>query len=80
MLCSVKAKRTSDKAKIPKRATDGSAGYDLYSAEAMVIPARGRKCVSTHIQVLYFTNDDNIKRVVKLVKDEKIYMILFHII
>ena len=47
----VKVKRMSPNAKIPKRATPGAAGFDLFAAQSLVIPARGHKCVSTDIQV-----------------------------
>ena len=36
-------------ATLPCRATDGSAGYDLTSSEAAVIPARGQLIVKTGI-------------------------------
>ena len=35
----VKISLLSDQAKIPKRMTNGSAGYDLYAAVDAVIPA-----------------------------------------
>ncbi|KII95890.1 hypothetical protein PLICRDRAFT_98880 [Plicaturopsis crispa FD-325 SS-3] len=44
-------KRRSDKAKLPTRGSPLSAGYDLYSAERKVIPARGKALVDTQISV-----------------------------
>ena len=52
----VKVKKISPNAKIPKKATKGAAGYDLYSAQSMIIPARGHKCVSTDIQARSLTS------------------------
>jgi len=40
-------KRISENAILPYRATEGSVGYDLFSAEDTVIPARGKGMVST---------------------------------
>lgn len=44
-------KRLSEKAILPKQATPGSAGYDLYSAEDVIIPARGKAVVKTDIAI-----------------------------
>ena len=38
-------------ARIPTRSSPGSAGYDLYSAHSLVIPARGRDVCFTDIQI-----------------------------
>jgi dUTP pyrophosphatase len=38
-------------AKLPVRATPGSAGYDLFAANRMVIPARGRGLVPTGLVI-----------------------------
>ena len=47
----LQVKLLSDNAKLPKRATDGSAGYDLYSAENIIIPAKSRKLVNLDISI-----------------------------
>jgi len=44
-------KRLSDKATLPKRGSALAAGYDLYSAEQKIIPARGKALVDTQISV-----------------------------
>ncbi|KAH9927151.1 dUTP pyrophosphatase [Epithele typhae] len=44
-------KRHSEKARIPSRGSALAAGYDLYSAETKVIPARGKALVDTQISV-----------------------------
>ncbi|KAF8915849.1 dUTP diphosphatase [Mucidula mucida] len=44
-------KRLSDKAKLPTKGSALAAGYDLYSAENKVIPARGKAAVDTQISV-----------------------------
>lgn len=44
-------KRLSQFATIPRRATLGSAGYDLSSAHAAVIPARGQTLVKTDLAI-----------------------------
>lgn len=41
-------------AKIPWRATSGSAGFDLFAAQDKVIPAWGRGAISTGIKVFTF--------------------------
>jgi len=43
------AKRLSENATIPKRATPGAAGYDLYSAADITVHARGRALVPTDV-------------------------------
>lgn len=45
-------KLLSEKAILPKQATSGSAGYDLYSAEDVIIPARGKAVVKTDIALV----------------------------
>ena len=45
----VKFKKFSEKATAPQRATDGSVGYDLYSAEDCAILPHGCKTVATDI-------------------------------
>ncbi|TFK92937.1 dUTP pyrophosphatase [Polyporus arcularius HHB13444] len=44
-------KRHSEKARLPTRGSALAAGYDLYSAETKVIPARGKALVDTQISV-----------------------------
>ncbi|TDL29053.1 dUTP pyrophosphatase [Rickenella mellea] len=44
-------KRLSEKAKLPTRGSALSAGYDLYSAEQKVIPAKGKALVDTQISI-----------------------------
>ena len=39
--------KLSENGKLPTKADAGSVGYDLYAAEAAIIPARGWKLVST---------------------------------
>jgi len=43
---------TTSKAAVPVRGTKFSAGYDLKSSEACVIPARSRKAVKTGVKVV----------------------------
>ena len=43
--------RLTDKAVLPKRAHDGDAGYDLFSAVTTTVPSRGTKLVHTNICV-----------------------------
>lgn len=47
----LQVKRLSENATIPKRGSDGAAGYDLYSASDCVIPARGKGLVPTEISI-----------------------------
>jgi dUTP pyrophosphatase len=44
-------KKLSSHAKIPVRATSGSAGYDLYSAENCIIPSGGKGLVKTDLSI-----------------------------
>jgi len=44
-------KRLSEKAILPTRGSHFAAGYDLYSAEAKLIPARGKALVNTQISI-----------------------------
>ena len=44
-------KRIHQKAIIPKKGSLGAAGYDLYSIENCIIPARGKNLVNTGISV-----------------------------
>ena len=43
----VKITLQDPRAKLPSRATEGSAAYDLYPLEDEEIPAHGRKAIST---------------------------------
>ena len=47
----LKVKRLSDRATLPFRATPGSAGYDLCSAENTIIKAGTRKIVKTDLSI-----------------------------
>eukprot|EP00892_Ulva_mutabilis_P005048 jgi/Ulvmu1/2915/UM147_0013.1 len=47
----LKVKLLKDNAKLPSRGSSGAAGYDLSSAEACTIPARGKYIVSTGVSV-----------------------------
>ena len=44
-------KKMKNSAAIPKRATEGAAGYDLASAEETVVPAKGKTVVKTGISI-----------------------------
>ena len=44
-------KRLSPSARLPVRADEGSAGYDLYSATDFCIPAWTRRIIETHISI-----------------------------
>ena len=48
LLC---VKLHSSSAHLPTRGSDRAAGHDLYSAEASVVPARGKALVDTQISV-----------------------------
>jgi dUTP pyrophosphatase len=41
----------SDKARVPTRGSAFAAGYDLYSSEDSVVPARGKAMVATDISI-----------------------------
>ena len=56
----INVQKLSENAKIPERATSGSAGYDLFAAEAMVIPVRGRACILTDIKASEQSDYDDI--------------------
>lgn len=47
----IKIKRLSATAHIPQKATPDSAGYDLYSDETILLPAKGYIAVSTGISM-----------------------------
>ncbi|EPT02797.1 hypothetical protein FOMPIDRAFT_1117446 [Fomitopsis schrenkii] len=44
-------KRLSPQAKLPTRGSPLAAGYDLYSAERKVIPARGKALIDTQLSI-----------------------------
>jgi len=48
----LRVKRLSSKAKIPKRSSAKAAGYDLYSASDITIPAKGKALVSTDLAII----------------------------
>ena len=50
-MISVYIRKLDESAIIPTRATDSDAGYDLYSTNDGVVPARGRKVVGTGIAI-----------------------------
>ncbi|KAG9009672.1 Deoxyuridine 5'-triphosphate nucleotidohydrolase [Tulasnella sp. JGI-2019a] len=50
-ISSLLVKRLSDKATLPKRGSALAAGYDLYSAEQKIIPAKGKALVDTQISI-----------------------------
>jgi len=50
-MISVYIKKLQETAKIPTRATDSDAGYDLYAIEDGVVPTGGRKVVGTGISI-----------------------------
>jgi dUTP pyrophosphatase len=50
-MISVYIKKLEESAKIPTRATDSDAGYDLYSTNDGVVPAGGRKVIGTGIAI-----------------------------
>ena len=47
----LRVQRHSSAARIPTRSSPYAAGYDLYSAEATRVPARGRTLINTQISV-----------------------------
>lgn len=47
----LRVKKLSDKAVLPRRASAGAAGYDLCSAEHIVIPAGGKGVVKTDLAI-----------------------------
>jgi dUTP pyrophosphatase len=44
-------KRLSESATLPKRGSKGAAGYDLASAKAVVVPARGKAICPTDLSI-----------------------------
>ncbi|EJD54099.1 dUTP diphosphatase [Auricularia subglabra TFB-10046 SS5] len=44
-------KKLSDKARTPTRGSSLAAGYDLYSAERKIVPARGKALVDTQLSI-----------------------------
>lgn len=41
----IRVSKMDERAIVPRRATDGAAGFDLHAVEATVVPARGRALV-----------------------------------
>lgn len=44
-------KKTSPNAKIPVKGSDRAAGYDIFSSEDNVVPAKGKALIKTGIQI-----------------------------
>ncbi|KAL5527043.1 DUT1 [Sanghuangporus baumii] len=44
-------KRLSDKARLPTRGSPYAAGYDLYSAEKKIVPAKSKALIDTQISI-----------------------------
>jgi|ETNvirnome_2_130_1030620.scaffolds.fasta_scaffold03661_3 deoxyuridine 5'-triphosphate nucleotidohydrolase len=51
----LKVMKTHPKAKLPKRAHSSDSGYDIYSVEDAVVPARGSVVVPVGLQLSYIT-------------------------
>ena len=47
----LQVKLISEKAIVPKRGSERAAGYDLYSSEDTLVPARGRKLIKTGVSI-----------------------------
>lgn len=47
----LQVKRLSDKAILPIKGSYGAAGYDLFSTENVIIPARKKACIKTGISI-----------------------------
>jgi len=47
----LRAKKLSENATLPLRASAGAAGYDLFSAEDGEVPARGKALVKTDLAI-----------------------------
>jgi dUTP pyrophosphatase len=45
-------KRLSERAQMPRRGSDGAAGLDLFAAEDVTVPARGRALVKTDLAIV----------------------------
>lgn len=48
---SLVVQRLSSQAKLPKVASSGAAGYDLFASETMIVPARGKALVPTGLAI-----------------------------
>eukprot|EP00118_Oscarella_pearsei_P027154 m.310841 g.310841 ORF g.310841 m.310841 type:complete len:170 (+) comp55465_c0_seq1:84-593(+) len=46
-----KCKKLGPNAKIPTRASERSAGYDLYASQGAIIPARGKQKIKTDLAI-----------------------------
>ena len=47
----LRVKRLNNKAILPKKGSAGAAGYDLFSCEKALVPARGKALVKTGISI-----------------------------
>ena len=47
----LRVQKHSEAAQIPTRGSSRAAGYDLYSAEPKIIPARGKALVDTQLSI-----------------------------
>lgn len=56
----IKIKKLTENAKIPQKAHDSDAGYDLFSVEEKIIPAHSREAIHTGISIeLPNLNEEN---------------------
>lgn len=44
-------KKLVEKAIVPKKGSVGAAGYDIYSAEELIVPSKGKALVKTGIAI-----------------------------
>ena len=51
----LKVMKTHPKAKLPHRAHDSDSGYDVYSVEQVIVPARGSVVAPVGLQLAYIT-------------------------
>ena len=49
----LKVQKLSNNAALPKRSTNGAAGYDLYASQDCTIPAGGKGLVQTRLAILF---------------------------
>tara|TARA_B100000963_G_C22438481_1_gene585425 strand:- start:192 stop:620 length:429 start_codon:yes stop_codon:yes gene_type:complete len=55
-MTTLRVKLLSENATVPTRGSDQSAGWDLYAADDVIVPARGKAIISTDIAVAISTN------------------------
>lgn len=48
----LKVKKLSENAELPVRSTEGSVGYDIFSAEDKIVMSRGKSLISTDISLI----------------------------